>query len=348
MERRTFLKFSSAGLASLAAGGVSVLSWQQRAQAAVVAKSFTITEGHITQPDGVSVYFRGFSNSSANLNVPGESLIAQQGDTIQITINNTLQSDHSFVIDSLGVNEFISAGTTRTFSFTPDKPGTFMYYDGLNAPYNRISGLHGGIAIMPTGSNNTVYPGSLTFVAGRQFFWMFHEVDPAWHAAFANNTAPTTPYVPRYFTLNGLSGRPPGAPGSGNPSVDSMHDPRSVIHGKLGDRTLIRCLNAGRARHSIHIHANHMEWLSENGKPRADIWFKDVVPLDGNGGNVDVIYPFEPAPDAWPPMTNATLAQAAAEGRKVGYPMHLHDETTQTAGGGLYLFGAMTDIFFEA
>jgi hypothetical protein len=27
--------------------------------------------------------------------------------------------------------------------------------------------------------------------------------------------------------------------------------------------------------------------------------------------------------------------------------MHLHSEMSQTSGGGFYMFGAMTDIYFE-
>ena len=348
MKRRTFLQFSSVGAASMLVGTAGVLNWQSRAYAATVAKTFVITEGFITQPDGVDVYFRGFSNNSASLNVPGESLIVNEGDTVQITIDNTLNTDHSFVIDALGVNETITAGNRRTFSFTASKPGSYLYYDGLNAPDNRLSGLHGGIAVMPSGSNNQVYAGSKTFKANHQHFWVFHDIDPAWHTAFQNNRNPPNSFVARYFTLNGLSGRPPGAPGNGDPAIDAMHDPRSALHGHLGDRTLIRCLNAGPAKHSIHIHANHMEWLTTNSKPRADVWYKDVVPLDANGGGVDVIFPFEPVPDAWPPMTNSTLVQAESEGRHVAYPMHLHDEMTQTAGGGLYMFGTMTDVFYVA
>jgi len=347
MKRRTFLQFSSASVATMLAGTAGIISWQPRAYAATISKTFVITEGFITQADGVDVYFRGFSQNSASLNVPGESMIVNEGDTVEITIDNTLNTDHSFVIDDLNVNELISAGNKRTFTFTANTVGSFLYYDGLNAPDNRLSGLHGGIAVMPSGSDNEVYAGSPTFKAGHQHFWIFHDIDPAWHDAFANNQNPPNSYVPLYFTLNGLGGRPPGAPGNADPTIDAMHDPRSAIHGALGDRTLIRSLNAGRAKHSIHIHANHMEWLTKNGKAR-DVWLKDIVPLDANGGSVDVIFPFEVAPDSWPPMTNSTIAQAESEGRHVAYPMHLHDEMTQTSGGGLYMFGAMTDIFFEA
>jgi hypothetical protein len=59
------------------------------------------------------------------------------------------------------------------------------------------------------------------------------------------------------------------------------------------------------------------------------------VSIRNNMGGADVIYPFEMPPDAYPPVTTGV------------YPMHLHNEMTQTAGGGLYMFGTMTDIYFE-
>jgi len=346
MKRRTFLKFSSASAAVLASGAASILSWQPSAHAATISKSFTITEGFIAQGDGVDVYFRGFSANSASLDIPGEAIIVNEGDTINITIENTLSTDHSFVIDALNVDEFIASGDTVNFQVSADQAGSFLYYDGIDAPNNRLAGLHGAIAVMPSGSNNELYPGSPTFV--QQHFWVFNDIDPAWNDAFQNNNNTPNDFVPRYFTLNGLSGRPPGAPGYKDPTLDPMHDPRSAIHGALGDRTLIRMLNAGMAKHSVHIHANHMEWLSENGNIRDDIWLKDIVPVDANGGNVDVIFPFESPPDAWPPIDNAYIADLEAAGLELVYPMHLHDEMTQTSGGGLYLFGALTDIFYTA
>jgi FtsP/CotA-like multicopper oxidase with cupredoxin domain len=132
-----------------------------------------------------------------------------------------------------------------------------------------------------------------------------------------------------------------------NPAVDAMADPRSKLDGHLGDRTLVRILNAGMGKHAVHTHGNHMEWLTSNGQVRP-VWSKDVVPLDGNGGAADVIYPFDPPPDAWPPVTESTLVQAENEGRHFAFPMHLHNEMTQTAGGGLYMFGALTDIYFHS
>jgi len=332
MKRRDFLKVSSATMAGSLLGGAGLISWASRSHAAVISKTFYITEGFITQPDGVDVYFRGFSASQGSLNVPGEQMIVQQGDTVRITIHNTLGTSHSFKIDGVVDSGRIAGGRSVTVQFTAQDPGSYLYYDARNAPYNRVTGLHGGLAIMPSGSSNRLYDGSPTFK--KQLFWVMNDIDPAWNQAVRYNNTPNNNFTPRYFTINGLSGRPPGAPGYEDPNVDAGYDPRTKLKGYIGDRTLIRALNAGMCKHSVHWHANHLEWLTKNGQIRNDIWLKDIIPLDNNKGGFDAIYPFETPPDAYPPV------------RSGHYPMHLHDEMTQTAGGGLYQFGAMTHIHF--
>ncbi|WP_457667715.1 multicopper oxidase domain-containing protein [Thiolapillus sp.] len=333
MKRRDFLRLGSAGCVSTMLGGMGLLSWTPRSHAAVISRTFYITEGFIDQIDGSSVYFRGFSSNSDALDIPGEALIVQEGDTVELTLVNTLSSAHSFVIDGVVDSGSVPAGETRTVRFTVTTPGTYMYYDRLDAPHNRLLGLHGGLAVMPAGSSDELYPGSPTFV--QQYFWIFHDIDPAWHDRLRRGLMPNTDYVPRYFTINGLGGRPPGAPGSGDPAQDAMHDPRTALHGHVGDRSLVRILNAGMCAQSVHTHGNHMEWLTQNGVIRPDVWKKDCIFLDGDMGALDVIYPFETPPDAWPPTDVGT------------YPMHLHSEMSQTAAGGYYMFGALTDIFFE-
>ncbi|HHJ15688.1 MAG TPA: twin-arginine translocation signal domain-containing protein [Gammaproteobacteria bacterium] len=333
MKRRDFLKAGTAGLAGAITGSTGMLTWSPRARAATITKTLYITDGFINQIDGTSVYFRGYSNSSGTLDVPGESMIVQEGDTVEITLVNTLATEHNFVIDGMADSGVVGAFSSRTFSFTAGNPGTYMFYDNANGVYNQLLGLHGGFAVMPQNSSNELYPGSRTFV--QQQFWLFHDIDPAWNDRLRQGLTPNTAYVPRYFTLNGLGGRPPGAPGNADPNVNSMIDPRSALHGSIGDRTLVRILNAGLAAQSVHVHGNHMEWLTENGQIRPDVWEKDCLYLDGNRGILDMIYPYDVPPDSWPPATHGE------------YPMHLHSEMSQTAAGGYYLFGAITDIFFE-
>lgn len=338
MHRRDFMKFSGAGIASTVLGGIGLVAWQPRAHAETVNKTFYITQGYATQIDGADVYFRGFSSSEAVVNVPGESFIVQEGDTVQITIHNTLSTTHNFTIDGLGVNETIRGGETRSFSFEASDWGTYMYHDSRNAPYNRLVGMHGGMAVMPRGSDNELYPGSHTFSNPRgQYFWVFNDIDPIWHDDISRGRTPSTPYVPRYFTMNGLIARPPGAPGNGDASLDAMHDHRSALHGHIGDRTMVRVLNAGLCQQSVHAHGNHMEWLTDHGRVLPDVWEKDCLYLEGDMGALDCIYPFDIPPDAYP-------QELARTGE---YPMHLHTEMSQTAAGGYYMFGALTDIYFE-
>lgn len=333
MKRRTFLQAGAAGVAGALAGMGGLLSWSPRARAATVSRTFYITDGYITQPDGTNVYFKGFSDQAGGLNVPGRPLIVQEGDTVEITLVNTLSTSHSFVIDGMVDSGPIGGGQSRVVSFTAGAAGSYLYYDGVNAPYNRLVGLHGGFAVMPAGSGNELYAGSPTFV--QQYVWVMNEIDPAWNDRVRRNRTPNTAFTPRYFTINGRSMRVPGHPDYANPAIDSGYAPDTRLVGSIGDRALVRILNAGMATHSVHFHANHVEWLARNGEIRPDVWRKDTLMLPNNLGSLDVIFPFEPPPDAWPPVTTGH------------FPMHLHDEMTQTAGGGLYQFGTATTISFE-
>jgi FtsP/CotA-like multicopper oxidase with cupredoxin domain len=339
MDRRSFLKASGAGLATTLMG-TGMLSWTPRSEAATISKTYYINDGTRAMPDGVSVYFQSFGDSATTLHLPATSIICQEGDTLSISVVNRLLKTHNFVIGGLKAGDpplastgNIASGATGTINFTipSGAAGSYLFYDNVTS-YNRYLGLHGGLAIMPSGSSTTLYSGSPTFK--KQLFWIFNDIDPVLNNAVQlNGTIPTT-FTPRYFTINGLSSRPPGATGFGDPTVDAMADPRSKLSGSIGDRTLLRILNAGMCSHSVHTHANHMEWLTNNGTKRPSVWKKDSLYLRNNLGKIDSIFPFSPPPDAYPAVTTGH------------FPMHLHDEMSQTAGGGLYQFGSMTEIEF--
>lgn len=341
MDRRGFLKTSGASLASTLLGS-GVLSWIPRSEAATISKTYYINDGIVAMPDGVSVYFQSFGDSPGTLHLPATSIICQEGDTLSISVVNRLLKTHNFVIGGLKAGDpplastgNIASGATGTINLTipSGAAGSYLFYDNVTT-YNRYLGLHGGLAIMPAGSSTTLYSGSPTFKSNKQLFWIFNDIDPALNNAVqVNGTIPTT-FTPRYFTINGLSSRPPGATSAGDPSIDAMSDPRSKLSGSIGDRTLLRMLNAGMCSHSVHTHANHMEWLTNNGVVRPSVWKKDSLYLRNNLGKIDSIYPFSPPPDAYPAVTTGH------------FPMHLHDEMSQTAGGGLYQFGSMTEIEF--
>ena len=43
----------------------------------------------------------------------------------------------------------IPPGATKSFEFFASKAGTYLYYDNLNQPVNRMMGLHGALIVMP-------------------------------------------------------------------------------------------------------------------------------------------------------------------------------------------------------
>ncbi|MEK6663221.1 MAG: multicopper oxidase domain-containing protein [Pseudomonadota bacterium] len=339
MERRSFIKLGGASLASAVLGS-GLLSWVPRSEAATISKTFYITGGTLTMPDGVGVYFKGFSNSATGLNVPAASIICQEGDTLSITVVNKLAVTHNFVIGGLKAGDpplastgDILSGASKTLTYTipTGKAGSYLFYDNKTS-YNVFLGLHGGLAIMPAGKSNQLYSGSPTFV--KQQFWIFNDIDPALNSAVQRNTVVPTTFTPRYFTINGLTSLPPGAVGHGDPTRDALYDTRTRLAGFVGDRTLVRMLSAGMCSHAVHAHGNHFEWLTDRGTVRSSVWKKDTLYLRNKLGKIDAIFPFEAPPDAYPPTTHGH------------FPMHLHDEMSQTAGGGMYQFGSMTEIEF--
>jgi hypothetical protein len=338
MKRRSFLKAGGAGLANAALSS-GLLSWVPRAHAATIKRMLYITSGTKTMPDGVAVFFKGYSSGTARLDVPAAAILCQEGDTLEITVVNRVSATHNLVIGGLKPGDAplastgdIAPGGSKTLSLTlaVGRAGSYLFYDDVTS-YNRLLGLHGALAVMPAGRSDQLYPGSPTFV--QQYTWIFNDIDPAMHTAVQRGTSIPSNLVPRYFTINGLSSRPAGAPGARDPNVDAQYDPRTRLVGRVGERALVRMLNAGLASHAVHGHGNHVEWLTNNGTIRP-VWKKDSLYLRNNLGKIDAIYPFEPPPDAHPPVYTGM------------YPMHLHDEMSQTAGGGLYLFGAQTEIEF--
>jgi FtsP/CotA-like multicopper oxidase with cupredoxin domain len=339
MDRRGFLKAGGTGIAGALLGS-GLLSWVPRAEAATIIKTYYITDGTLTMPDGVVVYFQSFADPIGTLSIPASPIVCQEGDTLSITVVNGLAATHNFTILGLKPGDpplastgDIASGASKTITYIipTGKAGSYLFVDNKTS-YNSYLGLHGGLAIMPAGKSNQLYGGSPTFV--KQQFWIFNDIDPNLNNAVQRNATIPATFTPRYFTINGLTSLPPGAPGAGDPTKDAITAPDTRLQGSIGDRTLLRILNAGMCVHSVHAHGNHMEWLSDRGTVRPQIWKKDVFQLRNNRGKLDLIYPFEPPPDAWPSVTTGM------------YPMHLHDEMSQTCGGGLYLFGAMTDIEF--
>ena len=303
---------------------------------------------------------------------PRRTIVAETGSIVKLRITNRLGDPHTFTIRRPGAADVVNvtlgpAGTataTQDVDFAAPPPGTYLYQDVSEAPVNRVLGLFGALVVVPTDPWTLDAAGEGEFE--RQWLWMFHDIDPEWArlARMGVRVDPqTTPALPRYFTLNDRSGvfsvavSPDRAE-----NRRTKEDTKPCGHGRtvdvrrfsdpaVGTGQLIRILNAGVAVHQPHFHGNHVWTMAidnqtltrstptvVDGHLRLQHW-EDVVGVDPQQTKA-VMLPIKPPPDA----LDVVLANQQCD---FEYPMHCHAEMSQTAGGGLYPGGQLTDWTFK-
>ena len=371
------IKYFAFGLGALAVGTQVQWRWVQALAQTTTSSAvyrLSITEALFEMVDGKQVYMWAFEdldsvrNPSQLPHVPGPVLEATAGVPLTIEITNNLPQEHAFAIPGLFAGPPIPPGATTKLSIpiSADKAGTYMYLDPLNDPANRVLGLHGALTVQPA-TGNTPYSNPTTSVQSlfnslgttaqfpgepwkreRTRIWLFHQVDPAVNQMAQSGVDPkqiaaflVTPgqFKPRYFTINGDSG------------AFAAHNHTIVPSGRIGQPHLIRILNAGLVSHSPHIHGNHVYVLSVNNVVQGNVFLIDTwttKPMD----RVDWLLPFIRPPDipgdpAKPlrdllPTELAMVLGGVAQS-PLRYPMHCHTEMSQTAAGGNYPQGLVTD-----
>lgn len=196
----------------------------------------------------------------------------------------------------------------------------------------------------------------------RTRIWLFTQVDPELNAR-VQAIAPGSlfdplvferQFLPRYFLISGRSG------------AFAAHDHATLIEGFIGEPFLVRTLNAGLGTISPHLHANHFYVTAINAATQESVADIDTMTLAtvrpqagqaffSGGATVDWLVPLIRPPDI--PGNSATpLRDLIPEelGLVIGdvaqsplrYPMHTHTEQTQTAAGGNYPQGDITDLIF--
>lgn len=86
---------------------------------------------------------------------PGPQIFAREGDRIALKVTNSLDVDHAFVIPGMVDSGRIEPGDTWEGEFEAKDPGVYLYHDNLNAPVNRVMGLHGAFIVMPDEASGT-------------------------------------------------------------------------------------------------------------------------------------------------------------------------------------------------
>jgi FtsP/CotA-like multicopper oxidase with cupredoxin domain len=354
-SRRAFLGYGAVA----AAGGAAFASGRffpsAASAAGAVSVDLYINEGYVRMVDGTPAFMRSFGLRSNNgfgkpgPRIPGPAIgpggdqpigrvaCVTEGDSVTVRVTNALADVHTFTIPDVVDPVPIAAGATATVTFIAPPAGTYFYQDVL--PAQSLLGLHGVMVVMPRDGSNTPYgngrtdPPSPTFQY--QYVWVLADVDPVWGELARQRKPIDIPtFLPRYFLINGVSGQ------------ESTENPRTVPDRRLGESSLIRMVNMGAATHSPHFHGNHVYVLTSNrgafhvpnpaGTGSVAIApEKDVIRMEPDSVT-DVLLPVHIPLDQFPPYDPANAPTNL-------YPMHCHAEMSQTAGGGSYPSGMLTD-----
>jgi len=315
MKRRDFLKAGLTGVTAFALSGMTFMVPRRTDAAAVVDVTFVAESVFKTMIDGTDIYVWQFNDPTDS--GPGEltsGLLVQEGDTVNVTVENNLDLPINFVIPGvLEDSPTVLPGNSRRYSFTAPAAGSYMYYDDFNGKSGRAMGLSGPLVVMPAFDSQTLYRGGPGF--DRQYTLVLNELDDRLNRAVYNRQAyDMADYEPNYFFVNGLS-----YPETGN-------DDDTLVTMSVGEKVAIRLINTGLIISSQHFHGYHVNIASRNRKPETSVIEKDTVFVDV-GECVDVILP---------------VTQPGV------YPLHTHFVPGVTAngvylnpyGGSLILMGA--------
>lgn len=212
-------------------------------------------------PNPAECYFWSFKEDRFPADCPGPQIFAIEGDVITVNVTNALDGPHSFFIDGLVDTGPIAPGATVSVTFEAKDPGSFLYYDNLNAPVNRVMGLHGAFIVMPaaaaSGHKFTPYknPGNavqnlyddfgtaawwpgLAWEEGdeatgtdpfRQYVWLLHQASPVLFAevgefAQANpgQNYPAAQFLDRFLN---------------DPFLNTSNDPRTEVNAAFPVKT---------------------------------------------------------------------------------------------------------------
>lgn len=263
-----------------------------------------VREGWLPLPDGESLYVWAFTdNPDGPPQVPGPPIIANEGDTVEVTLVNDvdptanallpLGEGHTIHLHGLdtpmehdGVPETYPPGLVRqggsyTYRFVAQHAGTYFYHCHQNNVEHQQMGMYGPIVVRAANGARTAYTGGPAF--DREIVLMLAEMDRAGHeaarAAFKDDAPPYNwlRYAPNDFLINDRA----------------FTDPSAIVQSfpaGAGERILVRVINAGYLAQQFHSHGQPFQIVASDGRPWRGGPTTDAVWI-GPGEKYDLLFP---------------------------------------------------------
>ncbi|MDR7253520.1 FtsP/CotA-like multicopper oxidase with cupredoxin domain [Nocardioides sp. BE266] len=211
------------------------------AAAAVTLDLYAVVGNDAVLPGGQAVHVWGYSSTNAPVARPGGPVLeVTEGEEVTLTLHNELTERTGLLFQGQQLPpdlEGVAAGGTRTYTFTADQPGTYLYEAAPipNAQHQVAMGLYGALVVRPAGAPATAY-GSPATGFDDESVLVLGEIDPALNNAPDPAAFDMRSYRPRYFLINGRA-----------------HPNTQPIATTGGHQLLLRYVNAGTQYHSMSV-----------------------------------------------------------------------------------------------
>ncbi len=242
------------------------------------------SEGYVSVGDGASIYTWGYSMDTIGslMQLPGPTLIVNEGETITITLNNSLPAAAGnvsivFPGHTVEATNGVTGSITReapvggsvTYTFVATNPGTYQYHSGTQTDIQVEMGLYGALIVRP---NNTLcaYNHQDTCF-DREHLFMLSEMDLDIHQAVEQQSKGAGPieitpgpYFAEYWFINGRAAPDTLAPAGTDLLPTQPYDALALM--EPGEKLLLRLIGTGSETHPFHTHGNHVKVLANDGR----------------------------------------------------------------------------------
>lgn len=209
-----------------------------------------------------------------NGTVPGPTIRVTEGDTVKVTIRNSLPQSTSIhwhglhiANDMDGVPDVtqraIGSGETFVYEFVASHAGTFMYHPHNNSIAQIDRGLYGLLIVDPQKPDRPRFDKEFTMMLGAWTVGASSEVPMAGMAMGYN-----------YFTING--------------KAFPATTPWTV---RKGDLVRVRIVNISNLTHPMHLHGQDFKVVAKDGEPLPPTLQQTMNTLTVNAGETyDIVF----------------------------------------------------------
>ncbi len=297
------ISLAAAALVLLTSAGTGLA--QNHLVDGITGPSFSLVAapGEISTPEGNSLYFWGYGTNAAQYS--GPTLIVNQGQTVVVTLSNSLPVPTSITfpgqsgiavatlggptLSGLLTREAGPAALNGTgggvvrYTFVASQPGTYMYHSGTRLDLQIEMGMVGALIVRPTDfsptdpANRRAYTDAAS-AFDQEYLFLLSDMDEAIHNAVelqvqAATSVPagglpiTVDMSKRFAVYWFMNGR--AAPDTMLPAYHHSLPGQPYDCFPLmhpGEKVLMRVIGGGSDEHPLHHHGNHARMIAQDGR----------------------------------------------------------------------------------